>query len=82
MSKDFKTTAAAGAARFITPPEPIETPPRDKEQQPEFYRINLKLDGCLKQYLSDEAWLNRLTITALCNQILLDYMAEHPHDNI
>ena len=72
MSKDFKTTAAAGAARFISTPE--ETPPRE---QPEFYRLNLKLDGCLKQYLSDEAWRNRLTITALVNQILLDYKATH-----
>lgn len=80
MSKDFKTAAAAGAARFITPQEPKETPPRDKEEQPEFYRFNLKLDGSLREYLSDEAWRNRLTITALVNQILMDYKAEHPHN--
>ena len=77
MSKDFKTTAAAGAARFISTREDKESPPHEA---PEFYRLNLKLDGKLRTYLSDEAWLNRTNITALVNSILLEYMENHPHN--
>lgn len=74
MSKDFKTTAAAGAARFISAPVQEETPP---QEAPQFYRLNLKLDGDLREYLSDEAWRNRTSITALVNQILCEYRDAH-----
>ena len=74
MSKDFKTTAAAGAARFISTPAQEETPP---QEAPQFYRLNLKLDGELREYLADEAWRNRLSITALVNKILLEYKDAH-----
>ena len=120
MSKDFKTPAAAGAARFITvpvrdettwgggtftvpvttetrgggtlkitvtdpevtdggkrvtaPPEREESPPHEP---PQYYRLNLKLDGELREYLADEAWRNRISITALVNQILTEYRDAH-----
>lgn len=75
MSKDFKNTAAAGAAKFISVPDD-ETPPK---KAPEFYRLNLKLDGELREYLSDQAWRNRTSITALVNDILLEYKEAHPY---
>ncbi len=78
MSKDFKNTAAAGAARFISVPDHQEAPPHEA---PEFYRLNLKLDGALREYLSDEAWMKRTSITALVNQILIEYKDAHPHGN-
>jgi len=74
MSKDFKSTAAAGAARFISTPAQEETPPHEP---PQFYRLNLKLDGDLREYLADEAWRNRTSITALVNQILCEYRDAH-----
>lgn len=78
MSKDFKNTAAAGAARFISTPAQEEKP---QEAPQEFYRLNLKLDGALREYLSDEAWMKRTSITALVNQILMEYKDAHPHGN-
>lgn len=42
------------------------------------YRLNLKLSGDLKQYLSDEAWRQRISITQLVNIILEAYKDEHP----
>lgn len=77
MSKDFKNTAAAGAARFISAPAQEEKP---QEAPQEFYRLNLKIDGRLREYLSDAAWINRKSITALVNDILLEYMESHPNN--
>lgn len=77
MSKDFKTAAAAGAGRFISIPEDKKNPPLEPPKNA--YRLNLKLDRELKLYLADEAWINRLSITALVNQILTEYMEAHPH---
>ena len=98
MSKDFKTPAAAGAARFITVPgqggpvtaagqavtdggktitAPVEREESPPHEPPQYYRLNLKLDGELREYLADEAWRNRISITALVNQILTEYRDAH-----
>ena len=72
MSKEFKTTATAGAARFISTPHTQDT--QDTQATtPTFYRLNLKLDGDLKEFLSDEAWRQRTSITALVNEVLKEY---------
>lgn len=42
------------------------------------YRLNLKLSGDLKQYLSDEAWRERISITQLVNKALEEYKTQHP----
>ena len=72
MKKDFKTTATAGAERFISAP-PTKDTQDTQRTPPTFYRLNLKLDGDLKQFLSDEAWRQRLSITALVNEVLTEY---------
>lgn len=76
MSKDFKNTAAAGAARFISIPDHQEAPPHEVLEP---YRVNLKLDGRLKEYLDDEKWTRRMSVNAIVNQILVEYMEAHPH---
>ena len=48
----------------------------------DIYRLNLKLSGDLKQYLSDEAWKQRISITQLVNNVLEAYKADHPHEDI
>lgn len=72
MKKDFKTTATAGAERFIST-QPTQDTQDTQRTPPTFYRLNLKLDGDLKQFLSDEAWRQRLSITALVNEVLTEY---------
>ena len=75
MTKEFKTTATAGAARFISTPATQDT--QDTQHTPPtFYRLNLKLDGDLKEFLSDEAWRQRTSITALVNEVLHEYKAQ------
>lgn len=75
MTKEFKTTATAGAARFISTPHTQDT--QDTQPTtPTFYRLNLKLDGDLKEFLSDEAWRQRTSITALVNDVLHEYKAK------
>jgi hypothetical protein len=49
------------------------------EKEQEFYRLNLKLDADLREYLADEAWMQRKSITALVNDILSAYKEKHPH---
>lgn len=72
MTKDFKNSATAGAARFISTPATQDT--QDTQATtPTFYRLNLKLDGDLKEFLSDEAWRQRTSITALVNDVLQEY---------
>lgn len=56
-----------------TTPKPKQEP----AQAGEVYRLNLKLDGDLREYLSYEAWKNRTSITALVNKILLEYRDAH-----
>lgn len=72
MTKEFKTTATAGAARFISTPATQDT----QDTQPTthtFYRLNLKLDGDLKEFLSYQAWRNTTSITSIVNDILHAY---------
>lgn len=64
----------AGDARFISAPVQEETA---LKEAPQFYRLNLKLDGELREYLTDEAWRKRTSITALVNQILCEYRDAH-----
>ena len=39
----------------------------------EYYRLNLKLDIELKDFLADEAWKQRKSITQLLNEIITEY---------
>ena len=52
-------------------------PKQEPAQTGEAYRLNLKLDGELREYLSYEAWKNRTSITALVNKILSEYRDAH-----
>lgn len=52
-------------------------PKQEPAQTGEVYRLNLKLDGELREYLSYEAWKNRISITALVNKILSEYRDAH-----
>lgn len=71
MKKDFKTTATAGAERFISTPATQDT--QDTQATPNtFYRINLKLDGDLQEFLAYQAWRNTVSITAIVNKFLHD----------
>lgn len=75
MSKDFKT-AATGADRFFSANDTKGT----QDTKDRFYRLNLKLDIDLKDYLSDEAWRQRTSITALVNKILKEYRDSHKEE--
>lgn len=44
----------------------IQKKPRGKG----FYRINLKLDGELEEYIKEEAWKNRLSVTEYLNGLI------------
>lgn len=84
MSKDFKT-AATGADRFFSINDTKDIKNTDNTQDTKdtqgtkdrFYRLNLKLDISLKDYLADEAWRQRVSITALVNSILKEYRETH-----
>ena len=81
MSKDFKT-AATGADRFFSINDTKDIKNTDSTQDTQdtkdrFYRLNLKLDISLKDYLADEAWRQRVSITALVNSILKEYRETH-----
>ena len=54
--------------------KPKQEPPAQADG---IYRLNLKLDGGLREYLAYEAWRNRVSITALVNKILLEYRDAH-----
>lgn len=41
--------------------------------RPAYYRINLKLRGEHKDFLSDEAWRQRISITELLNRMIAEY---------
>ena len=51
-----------------------QEPPKPQEPQeppkPEPYRINLKLRGEFKQFLDDEAWKARKSITEYLNELI------------
>ena len=53
---------------------------RDSKATRDIYRLNLKLSGDLKDYLADEAWRQRISITQLVNDVLEAYKADHPHE--
>lgn len=53
---------------------------RDTRDTKDIYRLNLKLSGDLKEYLADEAWRQRISITQLVNNVLEAYKAAHPHE--
>lgn len=72
--KDYKGKATEGAERFISNNRKWSAsgrPASDATETP--YRLSLKLDPDLKEWLSDEAWRQRLSITALVNDILHEY---------
>ena len=81
MSKDFKA-AATGADRFFSANDTKDTRDTKNTQdiKDRFYRLNLKLDIDLKDYLSDEAWRQRTSITALVNKILKEYRDSHKEE--
>lgn len=70
--KDFKKPATAGAGLFISALDTQGTQDTQNTART-YYRFNLKLDLDLKEFLSEEAWKQRMTITALINQILQEY---------
>lgn len=87
MSKNFKA-AATGADRFFSVNDTLDTSDtrntsdtldtKDTRNTTEkYYRLNLKLDASLKEYLADEAWRQRLSITSLVNSILKEYRDAH-----
>lgn len=78
MSKDFKA-AATGADRFFSANDTkdIRDTKNTQDTKDRFYRLNLKLDISLKDYLADEAWRQRVSITALVNSILKEYRETH-----
>ena len=78
MSKDFKA-AATGADRFFSANDTKDTK-NTQDIKDRFYRLNLKLDIDLKDYLSDEAWRQRTSITALVNKILKEYRDSHKEE--
>ena len=51
---------------------------RPRATSAEIYRLNLKLSGDLKGYLSEAAWRQRISITQLVNNVLEAYKDEHP----
>ena len=53
---------------------------KDSKAARDIYRLNLKLSGDLKEYLSDEAWRQRISITQLVNNVLEAYKSDHPHE--
>lgn len=53
---------------------------KDTRSTKDIYRLNLKLSGDLKDYLADEAWRQRISITQLVNDVLEAYKADHPHE--
>lgn len=75
MSKNFKA-AATGADRFFSVNDTLDTKDT-KDTTEKYYRLNLKLDASLKEYLADEAWRQRLSITSLVNSILKEYRDAH-----
>lgn len=81
MSKDFKA-AATGADRFFSANDTkdIQDTKGTQDIKDRFYRLNLKLDIDLKDYLSDEAWRQRTSITALVNKILKEYRDSHKEE--
>jgi hypothetical protein len=74
--KDFKTDVAGGADAFFSTRDTTDTQ-NTQYTKPTFYRLNLKLSGELKQYLADEAWRQRKSITDLVDTILLEYKSSH-----
>lgn len=76
--KNFKDTATKSAQKFISTQHTEDT--QDTQATPTFYRLNLKLDTRLRDYLADEAWYKRTSITQLVNEILTDYSEKNPHE--
>jgi len=58
-----------------TAPERNRSP---KAGSSDVYRLNLKLSGDLKEYLSEAAWRQRISITQLVNNVLEAYKEKNP----
>lgn len=79
-AKTFKNDIA-GTDRLFSANDTQDTKDTRNTERPAekaVYRLNLKLSGELKEYLADAAWYNRVSITSLVNEILLDYMEKNP----
>ncbi len=78
-AKSFKKDIA-GTDRLFSANDTQDTQNTKNTQatNKDIYRLNLKLSGELKEYLADAAWYNRVSITSLVNEILLDYMKKNP----
>lgn len=46
---------------------------KDTSDTQQYYRINLKLRAEYKDYLADEAWRQRISITELLNRMIGEY---------
>lgn len=75
--KDFRANIATGADRFFSVNDVVEDAPQAAEKTGEKpYRINLKLRAEYKDFLSEEAWKQRKSVTALINEIIGAYREE------
>lgn len=75
--KTFKNDIA-GTDRLFSANDTKDTRDTKDTHKKDVYRLNLKLSGELKEYLADAAWYNRVSITSLVNDILLDYKEKNP----
>lgn len=78
--KNFTSDIAVGTDRFFSANDPKDT--QDTKDTPSVqntqdvqgvYRINLKLEGKYKEFLAEEAWKRRISVTALLNQIIGEF---------
>ena len=91
MSKDFKareeerTINAIGASEAAASSSSEKKAKRSykrldpREPAPEEYHFTLKLPGEYGRYLSQKAYLERITITELLNNLVAEDMEKNPH---
>ena len=68
MAKKTFTEDIKGVDKFFSTPD---APSKGKADKESAYRVCLKLDDGLKDYLRDAAWINRTTVTGYINQLIL-----------
>lgn len=83
--KNFRDDIVTGADRFFSAHDDtqgaqdvqdvrdVQNTQGTQDMKP--YRINLKLNGGYKEFLADEAWKRRMSITELLNQVIGEFKA-------
>lgn len=59
------------------PADPKQEEPQEQDQ-PKWYRFNMKLPAECQSYLQEMAWRNRMTITQYMADMVMADMAAHP----